>query len=152
MKNIIEESVKKDIVERISKITNDDKAQWGKMNVLEMIVHCSDQLRMSMGLKETEYVGKPVIGIVLKRLVLMGLPIPKGKAETAKELKQGVGGTKPVELEKDKATLVKLINEFNISFQNVELRKHPFFGDMNFSQWGKLVYIHTVHHLNQFNR
>jgi hypothetical protein len=152
VKNIIEESVRKDILERISKISGNEKAKWGKMNVHEMVVHCSDQLRMSMGLKETEYVGKPVIGIVLKRLVLMGLPIPKGKAETAKELKQGVGGTKPVDLENDKAALIKLINEFNISFQNVALRKHPFFGDMNFSQWGKLVYIHTEHHLNQFNR
>ena len=152
MKNIIDEPVKKNMIDRVSKISSDDKAQWGKMNVHEMIVHCSDQLRISMGLKETEYVGKPVVSSLVKWLVFMGMPVPKGRVETVKELKQGVGGTKPVEFEKDKAVLKELINDFNKSFINSKIRKHPVFGDLNYNQWGKLAYVHLNHHLTQFNR
>ena len=152
MKNIINESVKKNILDRIDKISIDDKAQWGKMNVHEMICHCSDQLRMSMGLKETEYIGNSVLGPLVKWLVLIGMPVPKGKIKTVKELEQGVGGTKPIEFEKDKADLIKLMNDFNNSFQNTKFRVHPEFGKTNFNQWGKLAYIHTNHHLTQFNR
>jgi hypothetical protein len=27
---------------------------------------------------------------------------------------------------------------------------HPMFGELNQKQWGKLIYIHLNHHLNQF--
>lgn len=122
------------------------------MNVHEMICHCSDQLKMSMGLRETEYVGKPVLGSIVKRLVLMGMPIPKGKVKTVKELEQGVGGTKPIEFEKDREVCIKLINDFAASFQNTQCRIHPVFGKLNSNQWGKLAYTHLNHHLSQFNR
>jgi hypothetical protein len=152
MKNITDEPVKKNLIDRVLSISIEDKAQWGKMNVHGMICHCSDSLRMSMGLKETEYVGKPVFSSIVKWLVFMGMPIPKGKAKTVKELEQGVGGTKPAEFEKDKADMIKLINEFAGSFQNTLYRIHPVFGKLSSSQWGKLIYTHLNHHLTQFNR
>ncbi len=152
MKNIIDERVKKILIDRVLNISIEDKAQWGKMNVHEMICHCSDQLRMSMGLKETEYVGKPVLSSIVKWLVFMGMPIPKGKVKTVKELEQGVGGTKPAEFEKDRTVLIKLINDFAGSFQNTPYRIHPVFGKLNCIQWGKLDYTHLNHHLTQFKR
>ncbi|MGA7722603.1 MAG: DUF1569 domain-containing protein [Ignavibacteriaceae bacterium] len=152
MKNIIDEPVKKSLINRVLNVSIEDKAQWGKMNVHEMICHCSDQLKMSMGLRETEYVGKPVLGSIVKRLVLMGMPIPKGKVKTVKELEQGVGGTKPIEFEKDREVCIKLINDFAASFQNTQCRIHPVFGKLNSNQWGKLAYTHLNHHLSQFNR
>jgi len=152
MKSIIDEPVKKSFIERVNRISNSDKPQWGKMNAHEMVVHCSDQLKMSMGIIESEYIGKPVIGSLLKWLVLAGMPIPKGKVETVKELKQGVGGTKPVEFEKDKTTLIELINSFNKIYPLNGMVKHPAFGNMNYNQWAKLDYIHLNYHLTQFNR
>ena len=152
MKSIIVDSVKKNFIERVGGISNKDEPQWGKMNAHEMIVHCSDQLRMSMGLKETEYIGKPLISFLLKWLVLMGMPVPKGKIETVKELKQGVGGTKPVEFEKDKTTLIELINSFNKTYPVNGMVRHPAFGNMNYKQWGKLAYLHLNYHFNQFGR
>jgi hypothetical protein len=117
-----------------------------------MLVHCSDQLRMSMGLKDTDYIGKPVIGLFLKWFVLLGMPVPKGKIETVKELKQGVGGTRPIEFEKDRTVLKELVTGFDKTFTNNEIRCHPVFGNMNYNQWGKLAFIHLDYHLNQFNK
>jgi hypothetical protein len=152
MKNILDKHDKKSILDRASKISIDDKAQWGKMNVHQMICHCSDQLKMSMGLKETKYIGKPVIDSVGKRLILMGVPIPRGKIKTVKELDQAADGTQPTEFEKDKAAFIKLINDFESSFKNVKFRIHPVFGKMDSNEWGKLNYVHMNHHLTQFNR
>lgn len=151
MKNISSEQVKRELIGRIDKISGDYKPQWGKMNAHEMIVHCSDQLRMSMGLKDTEYMGRPVIGSILKWYVLRGMPVPKGKIETVKELKQGVGGTKLAEFEQDRAALKELVNGFDKAFTTNKKPVHPAFGKMNYNQWGKLAFIHLNYHLNQFN-
>ncbi len=87
---------------------------------------------------------------ILKHLVLFGMPIPKGKIETVKELKQGKGGTKPNIFEEDKQRLISLIENFDTSINQNPTYKHPAFGRMTKHQWGRLVYQHTDYHLSQF--
>ncbi|MCL6098216.1 MAG: DUF1569 domain-containing protein [Bacteroidetes bacterium] len=67
-------------------------------------------------------------------------------------MKQGVGGTKPKNIEEDKAHLINLINSFNGKFPQNENPRHPAFGYMNKKQWGRLIFTHLDHHLKQFNK
>ena len=83
MKNILNEEDRKELIARVNNLSEDDKRLWGKMNVNQMVCHITDGLRVSMQEIMTKYTGNKLKETLLKRLVLLGMPIPKGKAETA---------------------------------------------------------------------
>ncbi|GAB4143085.1 MAG: hypothetical protein Fur0015_11800 [Ignavibacteriales bacterium] len=150
MKNIINTSIKKEIISRIERLNNTSKATWGKMNVNQMLCHCADQLRLASGTKQAQFVGNFLLTTVVKWLTLTILKAPKGKVETVKELKQGSGGTFPTNFDTDKKMLIDLINNFDESFKTNKNIIHPAFGKMNHWQYGRLAYQHLDHHLRQF--
>ena len=152
MKTVMNAKIRNQLVKRIESITGDEKPIWGKMSVYEMICHSSDQIKMSIGEIETKFVGNKMMETLLKRLILLGMPTPKGKVETVKELKQGAGGTKPTSLDEDKKRFIKLVNEFDEKYPQGKNVRHPAFGMMNKKEWGRLVYIHADYHLKQFSR
>jgi hypothetical protein len=153
MKNILNFSHKNSVIDRINKIDPSDKGLWGKMNVNGMVCHLADQIRMAMGELDTQYVGNRTTKYILKPLVLLGVPTPKGKVKTVRELDQNKDGTKPTTLSADKASLINLINRFESAFPEFKTNyRHPAFGQMNKKEWGRLVYIHLDYHLRQFNR
>ena len=150
MKNIINDSIKTEVIHRIKKLDSTTAAKWGKMNVNQMICHCADQLRLANGTKQSIFVGNFMLTTLFKWLTLTVLKAPKGKIETVKELKQGRGGTNPTNFDDDKKTLIDLIRNFNESFKTNKTVMHPAFGKMNHWQYGRLAYVHLDHHLNQF--
>lgn len=150
MKTIIKEKDKINIINRIKNLKPETMNLWGKMNVNEMICHVSDQIKMAIGKIQTKYVGNVLLKTIVKRLVLFGMPTPKGKVETVKELNQNKEGTKLVGFDGDLKLLIKYIEEFDKSFPPEGQLAHPAFGLMNKNQWGRLVYLHLDHHLKQF--
>jgi hypothetical protein len=152
MKSLLNPIDKSEMLNRISSLTPNDPSLWGKMNVNEMIVHVTDQVRMAFGEKPSPYRGTMMTSTIMKFLILLGMPIPKGKIETTNELKQGAGGTKPTVFEKDRQILSDLVDNFSSRYGEGVSRKHPVFGDLDKQQWGRLAYLHLNHHLNQFGR
>jgi hypothetical protein len=150
MKSILDQKTQKDIIERIKKINPESKALWGKMNTNEMLCHTADQIRMATGEIKTKYRDNFMSRSLLKWLIFAGMPAPKGKVETAMEIKQGAGGTHPVNFDQDKKTLIKLVEDFNNKYPADQNTVHPAFGPLTKQQWGKLTYTHLVHHLRQF--
>ncbi len=90
------------MLQRIGSVTPGDKALRGKMNAHQMIVHCTDQIRMASGEIKCRFVGNALSTSLLKFLFLTIIPTPKGKIETTPELKQGVRGTRLSDFESDK--------------------------------------------------
>jgi len=152
MKTILDAAVKEQLAKRIRSISGDEKALWGKMSVHQMICHSADQIRMSIGERGTKFVGNTLTQTLLKKLILWGMPAPKGKVETVPELKQGIGGTKPTSLDEDKDSLINLISGFDEKYPEGTTVRHPAFGEMNKKEWGRLVFIHADYHLRQFNK
>jgi hypothetical protein len=152
MKNILSDEDRKNLIVRINNLSENDKRLWGKMNVNQMVCHITDQLRMSMEEIKTKYMGSKLQETLLKRLVLIGMPIPKGKAETAMEIKQGEGGTPPTNLRNDIKTFIIQINKFDSNFKQTQITKHPTFGNMDKKEWARLAYVHINYHLKQFGR
>ncbi|MBK7868669.1 MAG: DUF1569 domain-containing protein [Ignavibacteriales bacterium] len=152
MKSLLNPVDKAEMLKRIGEVTPKDPSLWGKMNVHEMLVHAADQVRLSFGEKRSPYRGTMMTSTFVKFLVLLGMPIPKGKIETTAELKQGVGGTKLTAFEQDRAILSDMVNNFETKYGETGFRKHPVFGDLNKHQWGRLAYLHLNHHLKQFGR
>ncbi len=150
MKNILDQKFRLQLIDRIYSLTYNSKGLWGKMNVDQMVRHCRDQIRMSQGEIETDFAGSFFSVNVIKYLVLLGMPIPKGKIETVKELRQSNEKFDEDDFKKNKTALVELIEKFGESIDSFPKHRHPAFGKMSKNQWGKLVYIHTDYHLKQF--
>lgn len=149
MSSIFNKASANELRQRISNLTPDSKAQWGKMNVGQMICHVTDGYRMAMGTLEVADRSSFVSKTFLKFLILNILPIPKG-VPTAPELDQMQNGTPPEELDKDRAKLLATIDELNSKPADFAWSPHAKFGPMSRRQWGKLGYKHIDHHLRQF--
>lgn len=150
MKNIADENTANEIIARIKNLKPGNNAKWGKMNAPEMVCHVSDQIKMAVGIIETEPLGNIFLMTFGKWAVLSGMPVPKGKIDTLKELKQGYGGTRPGDFENDKTELIRLVKEFKLIYPAGKKIRHAAFGPMNFKQWANLTYTHLDHHLKQF--
>jgi hypothetical protein len=152
MKNILNPTTKDEIITRIDLLHENDKPLWGKMSAGDFLCHISDSFRMATGQKEVKFTGNAFSTSLMKMLILNGLPIPKGKIETSPELKPGKRGTPTTDFSNDKNTLIDLINGFEENYPENQIIVHPAFGKMNRTQWGKLMFIHTNHHLKQFGK
>lgn len=143
----INKEQKDNLIKRISSIQDTDTAKFGKMNVNQMICHCTDQLRMAMGEIEGLYREK-VDMVKIREMRDAGKSLP-----TVDGLDQVQGqGTRPTTLENDKKILIDYIEKFISCSDDFPFHFHPFMGDMNKEKWDRLVVYHLNHHLDQFGR
>ena len=139
------------IVQRISALTPSDRRLWGRMTANQMVCHLCDAYRLPLGDKTA----KPVKGF-LQRSAMKWFALwfpakwPKG-VSTVPEMEQGVGGTAPVEFERDRAELLALVRRFCDPSTGLS-SPHPFFGPMTRPEWLRWGYLHADHHLRQFGR
>ncbi len=125
-------------------------AQWGKMNVMQMIEHMSDYVRIANG--------RTALNLVTPEDVL-----PKMVAflESEKPFKENtpnslMSDTPPAVKSDSKATaLIELQGEINHLFDVFNAHPdqkimNPFFGPLSFDQQVQLLYKHSTHHLRQF--
>jgi hypothetical protein len=135
---------------RIASLKPDSPALWGQMNAAQCLCHLADQLRMA--LSQLKVAGEPSFmgRTVMKTLVLMGMPAPKGKIKTFPEIDQRTAGTKPTSFEADRATLCSLIETFIGTPESFAFQRHGFFGKFSKREWGRMAWIHLDHHLRQF--
>lgn len=140
----------KEIVTRLGQVQSDRRALWGKMNAHQMICHLSDAFRLALGEKEASPTGNIFHRTVIKFIAIhVPAPWPRGYP-TRPEMDQQVKGTPPIEFERDRHELERLIDRF-INFSKDSARPpHPIFGQMSHSEWLRWGWLHTDHHLRQF--
>ena len=146
MKSIFDETTLQELITRIKKVSAESKRKWGKMNVYEMLKHCTQWEEMMLGKKnfKRSFLGRIFGKIALKDL----MKSDKGMKQNLPTLPAFiVKGTGDVELEKEK--WIKLIEEHAHS-PNLEVI-HPFFGKLTQEQNGNISYKHVDHHLRQFD-
>lgn len=152
MKNILNKNDFVQIRKRINSIDGSEIALWGKMNVGGMLCHATDQIRLATGETQCQFGGNFLTTTIIKKIILLGMPVPKGKIETFPSIEQGAGGTKPSSIENDKVILSQILGTVEKSFETIKFRTHPSFGQMDLKGWGCLIYIHLNHHLKQFGK
>lgn len=147
MKTILDQITREELINRINLLNENNMAQWGKMNVYQMIKHCI--------LCEEMYLGKmpfkrSLLGFFLGKIFLNQLmkddKPKKHNSPTKDELKiaESTGN-----FWEDKSKWISLIGEYeNYSKQDFV---HWFYGRMTKKQVGVSVYKHIDHHLRQFN-
>jgi hypothetical protein len=151
MKTLRDSSVQREIRSRLASVTREDSARWGKMAVHQMMCHLRDACWVGLGEKKVAMVAIPMPRPVMKCLALqVPLQWPHG-LKSPPEVAQDVDGTRPVEFESDRASLLAAMEQF-CSEVREPCVPHPFFGSMSANDWWRWGYLHTDHHLRQFGR
>jgi len=139
---------KEEVLRRLAELRPDSTRRWGKMSCHQMVVHLSDSFRLPLGERKAGMARVPIPRGVFKWLALyVPMKWPHG-VRTMPEMEQGVGGTAPVEFQKDREKLRELITRFCAARMNAV--PHPIFGEMSEQDWQRWGYLHCDHHLRQF--
>ena len=131
---------------RIDSLTPNHKVKYGKMNVHQMVCHCTDFYRMAseeLTLTETPKLSKEEVLILAKERKTVPAP---------KDINQVAGkGTKPNNFQNDIRLLKEKMTLFFNSPKKVEFPPNFYFGLLTRAQWNETSNYHLYHHLRQFN-
>ena len=144
MNTIFDPATRNELIARINSLNENSTAQWGKMNVYQMVKHCIGFEEMALGKKKYK---RKFIGYLFGKMALRNIVSEKPlvrSTPTLPELRIKENGDV---LQKEK--WIALIEEY-AHFSNHDF-VHPFFGKMTKEQIGYMAYKHTDHHLRQFN-
>ncbi len=149
MNTVFEKSTREKLISRINALNENSSAQWGKMNVYQMLRHCILWEEMILHNKKYKrvFIGLFLGKFFLKKEMRDDSPMRQNNP-TIPELKiKETSG----DVESEKRKWISLINEYSAySFPDFSFL-HPFFGKMTKEQIGYHAYKHTDHHLRQFN-
>ena len=147
MKSILDKTTRDELINRINSLNENSAALWGKMNIYQMLKHCT--LCEEMYLGKTKYkrvlIGRLFGRIGLRNLLKDETPLkPNEPTSPHFKIKEMSG-----DVLAEKKKWLGLIEEY-ATFSNDDY-EHWFFGKMTKEQIGHFVYKHTDHHLRQFN-
>jgi len=147
MPSIFQPTDSAEIVKRIQSLRPDAEAQWGKMQVAQMLAHLQQSVRVATGDLKLK---RALIGILFGRMAKKGLTKPtpfKRGLPTAPEFR--ISDARDFASEQRK--LVELVQRFSRGGPAALTKEqHPFFGSMTSEEWDLLQWKHLDHHLRQF--
>ncbi len=148
MKNLFDKDTYTEITNRINTLTSESQRQWGKMNVSQMLAHCKEAFKVPLSDKKMprSFMGL-LIGWMIKNKLHNDDPWKKNLPTAPNFIIKD-----DREFEKEKQELSELINQFyNGGPEKVGKFPHPMFGSFTTEQWGRSMYKHLDHHLQQFS-
>ena len=146
MKNLFEPGTVEEVRSRIEHLRSDSPRQWGKMDVAQMMAHCSTALEMASGkfVAKRTLLGR-IIGPRFRHILTNDDPMPRN-SPTAKELRVG-----SCDFDRERGRLLECVRQFHQGGEAQCTRHpHPFFGPITPNEWGTGMYKHLDHHLRQF--
>ncbi|MEO7266158.1 MAG: DUF1569 domain-containing protein [Ferruginibacter sp.] len=147
MQSLFDVSTFNSINERINKLTSESAALWGKMNVAQMLTHCQRIFNVPLSNKKIPRMLMGIlIGWAFKKKLYNEVPWQKN-LPTSHAFKI----TDSREFEKEQQELLDLVEKFYTAGPTgISKFPHPLFGSLTPEQWGKSMYKHLDHHLQQF--
>jgi hypothetical protein len=147
MQNLYDRGDRDGLVGRLSALQPSNARLWGKMNVSQMLAHCSVALEVPCGdrIKRQGLLGRIMSPFV--RSSVLGLKPFVHNAPSDPEYRI----TDDRDFEKERARLAALVDRFcSRGTAATDGVVHPFFGRLSSDEWGRLMYKHLDHHLRQF--
>jgi hypothetical protein len=148
MINLFDNATLQEVKGRISQLSPDSSARWGKMNVSQMLAHCSVGMETATGQQKPPRVliGR-ILGPIIKPLALRNDDPMKKNSPTAPIFI--IEGER--EFHAEQAKLIDLVERFGAAGAPCCTdHPHAFFGRLKPDQWAILMYKHVDHHLRQF--
>jgi hypothetical protein len=149
MKNLFEASAAGEIERRIAALTPDRRPGWGRMNVAQMVAHCSAGLELASGdRRPPRALAGRLIGWAIKPLVLRNDEPMRRNSPTV----EGLVIADERDLGIERQGLLERIRRFVTAGPNgCTTHPHSFFGPLTPDEWAILMYKHLDHHLRQFD-
>lgn len=148
MKNLFDRNETDQTIQRINNLTAGTEAQWGKMNVSQMLAHCNVAYDMTF----TDKYPKPgafqkfMVKLFVKKAVVGSKPYPKN-GRTAPQFI--IADEREFEVEKQK--LIDYLNKVQeMGTNGFEGRESHSFGPLAANEWNVMFSKHLDHHLTQF--
>jgi len=147
MKNLFEGEAVQEIISRVDHLQPASQRQWGKMDVAQMMAHCSAALDMASGeLNPPRILIGRLIGSFIKPIYSNEKPFSRGNP-TDKALV--VADQRDFSRERDQLKL-KVQRFHEGGERRCTRHPHPFFGALTPQEWSRGMYKHLDHHLRQF--
>lgn len=146
MKSVFDTITRQELVGRINALSEHNHAQWGKMNVYQMMKHCTlheDMVQGKLKIKRV-LIGRLIGGMLLKKVLQDDKPFGKNSPTSSLLKALHAHG----DIEKQKKDWIDRLEQYG-SYTNPNFI-HPFFGPMTRDQIGFFAYKHIDHHLRQF--
>lgn len=148
MKDIFNPQTIQEFQARIEKLTPNSKGQWGKMNVYQMLKHCTGNEQMLLGQRQFKrvFLGRLFGKMALKSNIKDDKPMSQNSPTHPDLVIKGNG-----DMEQEKQLWIQLLQDYPKRKPNdYNGFVHPFFGKMNSEQVSRFAYKHIDHHLRQF--
>jgi len=148
MKNIFQAAVTSEVIERINRLNPSTPQQWGKMNVSQMLAHCSVSYEMVYENKHPKpnALMKLMLKAFVKNVVVSEKPY-KRNSHTAPSFII----TDEKEFEKEKNRLILYLQRTQeLGESHFDGKESLSFGKLTKGEWNNMFYKHLDHHLNQF--
>ena len=147
MKTIFNDMHTAEVLKRIDKLSPNSQPQWGKMDVAQMLAHCSSFQDIAMG---NSFPPRSWLGIIVgrfaKQIIYNDKTLPHNLSTIPTIL---IADDREFDTEKEKLKQ-KIFTFQNNGPEKCATHPHPFFGKLTSEQWGKGIYKHLDHHLKQF--
>ncbi len=147
MKNLFERETVNEVITRIDTLRLATQRQWGKMDVAQMMAHCSGALDMASGqlILPRLFIGR-LIGPFVKPIYTNEKPFSRSSPTDPKLI---VSDKRDFLREQEQ--LKRKIRLFHEGGEGQCTRHpHPFFGALTPEAWSRGMYKHLDHHLRQF--
>ena len=147
MKNLFQPETVDEVVSRLDKLQPSSARQWGKMDVAQMMAHCSAAMDMASGRinPPRAFIGR-VLGPFFRSVFTNDKPFSKNNP-TDEQLV--VSDARDFQREREQLKLK--VQQFHQGGEAQCTRHpHPFFGGLSPQEWGRGMYKHLDHHLRQF--
>ena len=146
MKSTLDKSTRDKLIIRINLLNENSTAEWGKMNVFQMIKHCILWEEMVLGIKtyKQSFIGRIFGKIALRSILKDENPLKRKTPTMPAFIIKEING----DITNDKIKWVALIEQYE--HFNKDNFIHPFFGKMTKEEICYMAYKHVDHHLRQF--
>ncbi|MFZ1131718.1 MAG: DUF1569 domain-containing protein [Terriglobales bacterium] len=147
MKTLFQQETVDEVISRIDTLQPTSPRQWGKMDVAQMMAHCSVTMDIASGRLNPPriFIGR-LIAPFFKAIYTNDKPFGKN-APTGKQLV--VSDQRDFLREREQLKLkVRRFHEGGEA--QCTRHPHPFFGALPPYAWGRGMYKHLDHHLRQF--
>jgi hypothetical protein len=147
MKNLFQPDAVDEVIERIDKLQPTNSRQWGKMDVAQMMAHCSAALDLASGrlMRPRALLGR-LIGPFVRPVFSNEKPFPRNSPTDEKLVFSDAR-----DFHREQEQLKVRIRQFHQGGEaQCTKHPHPFFGALTPHEWSTGMYKHLDHHLRQF--
>lgn len=148
MKTLFQQEVFDEVISRIDKLQPASMRQWGKMDVAQMMAHCSLVMDLALGrLKPPRiFIGR-VLGPFFKPMCTNDKPFGKNAPTDRRFVISDQRDFLP-----EQEQLKQKVGQFHDGGEAQCTRHpHPFVGALTPYAWSRVMYKHLDHHLRQFD-